>query len=198
MAELKVNSLVCNYINGVLPTNLGGGSTIGNVGQATTINGSNVSFVGLPATITQLTTIPAPVKGLTQIATITMTSEFGALTAPSTPLAWFRLSYPWKILGVRGSLYTASTSGNVTVDIRTSASGSGVPTSSGSGTSIFTTVLTIEATKFCNVSNATISNALTVAANTTGLADDTGISLFCTGAGTGATGLKVTIFYTTF
>jgi hypothetical protein len=42
------------------------------------------------------------------------------------------------------------------------------------------------------------SAVMTNAAGTVGLADDTGLAFFVTGAGTGAAGLKVVIYYTTF
>ena len=90
-----------------------------------------------------------------------------------------------------------SSSGTVTIDIRYVLSGTPIPTSVGGGTSIFTTALTIDATKPSSVTSAA-SAVLTTTASTNGLADDTGLAFFVTGAGTGAAGLKVIIYYITY
>ena len=97
---------------------------------------------------------------------------------------------------IRDSLYTAG-SFATTIDIRSVASGATMPTSTAMGTSIFSTTLTIDATKNSSVGSATAA-VLTTAANSTGLADDTGLAVFVTTPGTSAAGLKLYIYYTTF
>ena len=130
-------------------------------------------------------------------AVIALSLETGTISVSTTPAAWFRIPYPWIIEGVRGYLYTPSSSGSVTVDIRSVASGTAIPTNNTLGTSIFTTALTIDATRPSSVGSA-VSAVLTNAAGTVGLADDTGLAFFVTGAGTSAAGLKVVIYYATF
>ena len=78
----------------------------------------------------------------------------------------------------RASLTTASSSGAVTIDINSG------------GTSIFSTSLTIDA-------NETTSTTAATAAvlSTTSIADDTQITIDVDGAGTGARGLKITLYY---
>ena len=78
----------------------------------------------------------------------------------------------------RASLTTASSSGAVTADINVG------------GTSIFSTNLTIDA-------NETTSTTAATAAvlSTTSIADDSQITIDIDGAGTGARGLKITLYY---
>ena len=75
---------------------------------------------------------------------------------------------------VKASLTTASSSGLVTVDVKKN------------GTSIFSTLLTIDATE-----KTTATAATPAVLSTTSIADDDEITISITGAGTGAVGLKV-------
>jgi hypothetical protein len=56
--------------------------------------------------------------------------------------------------------------------------------------------LTIDSTKMSSINSSTAA-VLTTAANIAGLADDTGMAIFVTGAGTAAAGLKVILYYCT-
>jgi hypothetical protein len=132
--------------------------------------------------------------GLPQEMTIALTSETGAVTVSTTPAAHFRIPRSWRILGVRANLYNASTSGSVSIDIRSVSTGVTIPTSVAGGTSIFTTPLSIDSTRMSSVASTT-GAVLTTAANTAGLSDDTGMAFFVTGAGAGAAGLKVILYY---
>lgn len=91
----------------------------------------------------------------------------------------FRAPFAMELYQIpRASLSTASTSGAVTVDINSG------------GTTIFGTNLTIDA-------NETTSTTAATAAvlSTTSIADDTQITVDVDGAGTGARGLKITLYY---
>jgi hypothetical protein len=134
------------------------------------------------------------VLGMPQEMCIALTSETGAVAVSSAPAAHFRIPRAWRILGVRANLYNASTSGSVSIDIRSVATGVTIPTSISAGTSIFTTPLSIDSTRMSSVGSTT-GAVLTTAANTAGLSDDTGMGIFVTGAGTGAAGLKLILYY---
>lgn len=180
-------------------TSAGGSTTFGISTQPHVINGSvlNVGSVLAP-TISSITAITsggnARVLGFPQVAVFALTSETGAVAVSTTPATWFRIPYPWKILGCRASVYTSSSSGAISIDVRSVASGTAIPTSNGGGTSIFSTLVTIDASRTSSIGSTTTS-VLTTAAGTTGLADDTGLAVFVTGAGTGAAGLKLIIYY---
>ena len=109
-----------------------------------------------------------------------------AVSDESTPITTgvakviFRAPYAMTLYQIpRASLSAASTSGNPTVDINKN------------GTSIFSTLLTIDANETTSVTAATPA-----VLSTTTLADDDQISIDIDAAGTGATGLKVTFYYT--
>ena len=158
--------------------------------------GSVLQFNGVGGNVSSIATISnAPIRGLPQVAVFALSSETGAIAVSSTPATWFRIPYPWRIIGVRASLYTAGSTAT-TINIFSVAQGVAVPTSA-TGTSIFSTALTIDATRTSSIGSAT-NAVLTTAANTTGLADDSGLSVFITSAGTSATGLKLLIYYTQF
>ena len=91
----------------------------------------------------------------------------------------FRVPFAMELYQVpRASLSTASSSGAVTVDINSG------------GSTIFSTNLTIDA-------NETTSTTAATAAvlSTTSIADDSQITIDVDGAGTGARGLKITLYY---
>jgi len=91
----------------------------------------------------------------------------------------FRAPFAMELYQVpRASLSTASTSGAVTVDINNG------------GSTIFSTNLTIDA----NESTSTTAATAAVLSQTS-IADDSQITVDIDGAGTGARGLKVTLFY---
>jgi hypothetical protein len=166
-----------------------------NSNTTTTINGTLVYGNTTPilSNVVVASGGPARVLGVPLTSVVVLSGETNALVVSTTPAAWFRTPYPWRILGVRGSVYTPSTSGNITVDIRQVASGTIIPTSNTVGTSIFTNVLTIDANRPSSILSTNVSAITTTIPLS--IADDTGLAFFITGAGTGAAGLKVVIYY---
>jgi hypothetical protein len=162
-----------------------------------TLAGNSLSLIGLSPNISSISALAvgaSRVLGLPQEMCIALSSETGAVVVSTTPGAQFRIPRAWRILGVRANLYTPSTSGSVSIDIRSVATGVTIPTSVAGGTSIFTTPLSIDSTRMSSVASTT-GSVLTTAANTAGLSDDTGMGIFVTGAGTGAAGAKVILYY---
>jgi hypothetical protein len=137
------------------------------------------------------------VIGFPSFIAFALTAETGPINITTIPALWFRIPYPWRIRGVRASVYTPSVSGSITIDILSVPSGTSIPTSVSSGTSIFTTPLTIDENRPSSVGSL-VPAVLTTAASTTGLADDTGLAVFITSAGTGSAGLKIFIYYHVF
>jgi hypothetical protein len=173
---------------------------LGATAQPLNVNAQSLTFnVSLAPNISSTAFInsggsgPSRVLGLPQVGVFALTSETGAVTVSSAPATHFRIPFPWRIIGVRASLYTPSTSGQVVIDIRSVPSGPVAITPSG-GTSIFiTNLLTIDANQSSSVGSAT-SATITSAANT-GLVDNSGLSVFIIGAGSGAAGCKLLIYY---
>jgi hypothetical protein len=161
------------------------------------IAGNSLTLTGISQNISSISALAlgaSRMLGLPQEMCIALTSELGAVTVSTTPAAHFRVPRPWRIrLGVRANLYTPSTTGAVTIDIRSVASAINNPTSASGGTSIFTTLLTIDATRNSSIGSAAAA-VLTTAANNS-LNDDSGLAIFCTAAGTGAAGLKIILYY---
>ena len=119
-----------------------------------------------------------------------------ALTAPATPVYWRRIPFTWKIWGIYGSLYTKSTSGAVTVDIRYVLPGVTIPTVSTGGLSLFNvTPLTIDVNKVSSV-GGTVPLVFASAATDGTLVGDSAFAVFVKTAGTGAAGLQLNIIYT--
>ena len=174
--------------------------TLGATLQNMTIQNNQLTFTGISG-LTPTTTIasggPAKCLGLPMIAVYALSAETTAIATSTTPATWWRIPLPWKIIGVRASLYTAGSTAT-TIDIRTVASGTAMPTSVAGGTSIFTTALTIASTKQSSCESGNTAYALTTAASTTGIADDSGFAVFITGAGTGSAGLKLNLYYTIY
>ena len=115
-----------------------------------------------------------------QCMTIAVTEENTNIQT-GTAQVTIRSPYSLGITDVRGSLSTASTSGVVEFDVNVD------------GTSIFTTEPTIDANE------TTTTTAATAGAINGGVAmvgDDSQITIDIDGAGTGARGLKVTLYYT--
>jgi hypothetical protein len=166
-----------------------------NSNTTTTINGTLVYGNTTPilSNVVVASGGPARVLGVPLTSVVVLSGETNALVVSTTPAAWFRTPYPWRILGVRGSVYTPSTSGNITVDIRQVASGTIIPISNTVGTSIFTNVLTIDANRPSSILSTNVSAITTTIPLS--IADDTGLAFFITGAGTGAAGLKVVMYY---
>ena len=91
----------------------------------------------------------------------------------------FRVPFAMELYQVpRASLSTASSSGAVTVDINSG------------GSTIFSTNLTIDANETTSTTAATPA-----VLSTTSIADDSQITIDVDGAGTGARGLKITLYY---
>jgi hypothetical protein len=104
---------------------------------------------------------------------IALSNESTALTT-GTGIVTFRCPFAFTLTSVRLSLKTASSSGLVTVDVKES------------GSSVFSTLPTIDANEKTSVTAATpavISDA--------SIADDAELTFDITAAGTGAVGLKL-------
>lgn len=101
--------------------------------------------------------------------------ETTAITT-GTAKVTFRMPYGFTISDIRASLSTASSSGIPTVDIKEA------------GTTILSTLLTIDATELTST-----TAAAPVVVSDTSLADDAQMTIDITVAGTGAKGLKVTL-----
>lgn len=110
----------------------------------------------------------------TEFFTVAVSDETTAITT-GTAKVTFRMAYGFTLTDVRASLSTSSSSGNPAVNIKES------------GTTIFSTTLTIDSGEKTSTTAATpavISDA--------SLADDAEITIDIDTAGTGAKGLKVT------
>jgi hypothetical protein len=117
--------------------------------------------------------VPGP-----EVIIVAASDEATTLTA-GTSYVTFRMPFAMTLTSVRASLTTASTSGAVTVDINEG------------GATLLSTKLTIdqdEKTSTTAATPAVISDSA--------LADDAEISIDVDGAGTGATGLKITLIGT--
>jgi hypothetical protein len=112
---------------------------------------------------------------------VALSDEATAITT-GTAKVTMRAPYAFSITSIpRASLSTASTSGLPTVDINVA------------GSSILTNLLTIDADELTSTTAAT---AATLTNNPTSVSDDAEITFDIDVAGTGAKGLKVTIFHT--
>lgn len=110
--------------------------------------------------------------------TVALSDETTAITTGTGKIT-FRAPYPMTLNQLpRASLSTASSSGNPTVNIKVN------------GSSIFSTTLTIDATEKTSTTAATPA-----VLSTTSIPDDGEITMDIDAAGTGATGLKVTLYY---
>jgi hypothetical protein len=105
---------------------------------------------------------------------VAVSDETTAITT-GTAKATFRMPYAFTLTGIRASLSTASSSGIPEVNVKES------------GTTIFSTNLTIDATEKTSTTAATA-----VVISDSSLADDAEITIDIVTAGTGAKGLKVT------
>lgn len=111
-----------------------------------------------------------PMPGDFQLA---VSDETTALTTGTAKIT-FRMLYGMTLTSVRANVNTASSSGDVTVDVKKN------------GTTIFSTTLTIDSGE-----KTSLTAAVPAALSTTALADDDEITIDIVGAGTGAKGLKV-------
>lgn len=109
---------------------------------------------------------------------VAVSDETTALTTGTAKIT-FRLPYAFILTGVRSSLTTSSSSGLPTVDIKKG------------GTSVLGTKLSIDAAEKTSVTAATPATI-----TTTAMTDDAEMTIDITVAGTGATGLKVTLLGT--
>lgn len=115
--------------------------------------------------------VPGPQENMI----IAVGDEVTAITAGTSKVT-FRMPYGFTLTAVRGSLTVASSSGTVTVDINQN------------GSSILSTKLTIDASE-----KTSVTAAVAPVISDTTLDDDAEITIDIDGAGTGATGLKVTL-----
>lgn len=110
--------------------------------------------------------------------TIALSDEITTITSGTAKVTW-RAPWPFTLVGVRASLNTASSSGIPTVDINEG------------GSSILSTKLTIDASEKTSVTAATAA-----VISDSAIADDAEITFDIDVAGTGAKGLKVTLYGT--
>lgn len=121
---------------------------------------------------------PALQKFQTQVYEFCLSDETTAITTGVAKVTW-RAPFAMTITAVRASLTTASSSGLPTVDINEA------------GATILSTKLTIDASELTSTTAATAA-----VLSDTSFADDALITFDIDVAGTGATGLKVKIYYT--
>lgn len=114
----------------------------------------------------------------TNVYEFALGDETTAITTGTAKLTW-RAPFAFTIKDVRASLGTVSSSGLPTVNIKES------------GTTIFSTKLTIDASEKTSTTAAT-----PYVLSDTSIADDAEITFDIDVAGTGAAGLKVKIYYT--
>lgn len=114
-------------------------------------------------------------KGRLRAIVVPITAEADAVTAG---IAFsMRAPYPLTLQSIRASLATASATGAVTIDVLVN------------GASILSTPLTIDQSE-----ETSVSAAVQPVISTAAIADDAEISISVTAPGSGATGLKVTLF----
>lgn len=157
----------------------GGGSAVSieDDGNELSAAPTKLNFVGFDMTepVTDEITITLPDASGQPAFLLALSDETTALVA-TTDVSTFRAPYALEILDVKASLNDASTSGAVEIDIKVN------------GTSILSTNLTIDQGQTTSVGAAVaavISNAA--------VADDDEVSFDIVTAGTGATGLKVSL-----
>lgn len=116
--------------------------------------------------------------GNQETLTVALSDEISTLIA-GTGKTYFRAPFNMKLYQIpRAFVSTASTSGNPTVDIKVG------------GSSIFSTLLSIDANEKTSTTAATAA-----VLSTTTIADDAEISFDLSTAGTGTKGLKVTLYF---
>lgn len=132
---------------------------------------------GKTLTVNQTTTLDRQNStGLPIEFCVALSDETTALTT-GTKVVTIRAPYAFTITSIRGSVNTVSSSGLPTVDIKES------------GTTIFSTKLTIDASELTSV-----TAAAPAVISDTAIADDAEITFDINTAGTGAKGLKVWIY----
>lgn len=114
----------------------------------------------------------------TNVTTIAVTDPVSVITTGANKQYW-RAPYTLTLKDCRASVSTASSSGLVTVNVKKN------------GTTIFATKVTIDASEETSVTAATGYSF-----STTAVADDDKITFDIDGAGTGAVGLQVKLYYT--
>lgn len=180
-------------------TTAGSATSFGTNSWGTTVNGSTLT-IGTSQTVSTTATHTATQTGIVQTAIISCTGETGTATSSTAPAASFRVPFAWKILGARAS-YTNDTDATpptaaIVIDIRYNATPMNNNTQ---GTSIFDTQkLNIDASKYSTVTSTLVTNngRLAAGASSVTVSDDNVVSVFITSTSTGATGVKVTIYYT--
>lgn len=166
-----------NFSLPIAPNVRVGSSTTGSPGSAVSVTNSGTSGnVVLDFTIPRGNVGPSA----NLVMAIAVSDETTNITTGNAKIT-FRAPYAMTLYQIpRASLNTASSSGNPAIDINKN------------GSSIFSTVLTIDANEKTSVTAATPA---VLSSNT--FADDDEITIDIDTAGTGAKGLKVVIYYTT-
>lgn len=132
-----------------------------------------------PASAQRIGTTSAPAALVNSEAIQVAASDETTALVTGTAKTTFRMPFAMTLTGVRASLTTASSSGLVTVDINKN------------GLTVLSTKLTIDATEKTSLTAATAA-----VISDTAFANDSEITIDIDTAGTGATGLKVTLIGT--
>jgi len=155
----------------------GGGGSGDVVGPGSAVSGNVATYSGTTGKL--IADGGASIADLKkQAIQVAVSDETTNLTTGTAKLT-FRMPWAMTLTEVRSSLSVASSSGLVTVDIKES------------GTTIFSTALSIDATEKTSTTAATPA-----VLSDTALADDAEITVDITAAGTGAKGLKVSLLGT--
>lgn len=144
-------------------------------GLTTRTQGSACSLLKVATNTWRLIGDLASSTDAAEVITVPVSDETTTIQAGTAKFT-FRMPFAMTVASVRASLGTASSSGVVTVDINDG------------GTSILSTKLTIDAGEKTSVTAATPA-----VLSDTALADDAEITIDIDTAGTGASGLKVTL-----
>lgn len=176
-----------------------GPTIFGTSSFSTTINGTSL-IIQNPQTISATSTHTANQTGIVQTMIVSCTSESGTPIGSTTPVASFRVPFTWNILGARASYTNDSDSSPPTsaivIDIRYSST---PIINNTQGTSIFTaSKLNIDANRYTTVGSTTVINNGRLAGGLSSITvpDDNVISIFVETTSSGASGLKVCIYYT--
>ena len=167
---------------------------------------TNLFNASIPHVVNPTTTHSAMNTGLMQTCIIPLSGEQGSISTSTgagvLPTVLFRLPFAWYIYGARLSCLGASSSGGVSIDIRSYIQSTTISPStvnSTTGTSIFAAspgTVNIEVNKFSSVGSTAVSNNGLLVGVGVGLADDSILGVFIKTAGTGVLGLKLCLYYT--
>lgn len=156
----------------------GGGTSTADAADIDFTPAGNLSATDVQAALVELDTEKVTKATFPVDFTFALSDETTAITAGTAKVTW-RAPYAFTLTAVRASLTAASTSGTPTVDVNEA------------GTTVLSTKLTIDA----NELTSTTAAAAAVISDAA-IADDAEVTFDIDVAGTGAKGLKVTLYGT--